>query len=579
MVDAPREEAPPRDILGALRLLVARAPTPLLVTEGPSHLVRYANPAFLALFPKDSPPVGRSFHEAYPELPHEARSALLDHVYATGETRRTAEFEHVVPERGARVLALCIWSENEDEDEDERGLRHLLIEVRDTTEQAREVQRGLKLAKETSRINERLVVAGVRMQELADEAEAARLRLSILAEAGDLLNAAFDTSTMLPAVARLLVPRLADVCAVELIEGLGTVALRVSVPEVLSREAASALACARARVLDVDVPRTLATSGADADPALAGELRALGFDHGVVIPLSSPTRLQGALTALSCRGPLDPADVVLVGEIADRISMAIDRVDLYQKAVSAARARSELIATVSHDLRSPLHTIRFSAALLEKGPLAAAAHEARHLERIRRTAEYMDHLLADLVDSAKIEEHRFLVDRAPGGVAPLVVDVVEMMVPLAARKSIRLETELDPATASAVVWMDRARMAQVLTNLLGNAVKFTPECGSIVVRAELREGALVLAVRDSGTGIPREDLDHIFDRYWQARQTAQLGTGLGLFIARGIVNAHGGAIWAESEPGAGSSFFVSLPTSPVAEASGLKEILRASSAE
>ncbi len=346
----------------------------------------------------------------------------------------------------------------------------------------------------------------------------------------------------------------------------------MSVPEALTREAASALACARARALDVDVPLTRATSGDDADAALAGELRGLGFAGGVVIPLSSPTRVQGALTVLSQRGPLDPANVVLIGEIADRISLAIDRVDLYQKAVSAARARADLIATVSHDLRSPLHTILFSAALLEKGALAAA-HEARHLERIRRTAEYMDHLLADLVDSAKIEEHRFLVDRAPCAVAPLVVDVVEMMLPLTASKSIRLETELDPAAASTIVWMDRARMAQVLTNLLGNAVKFTPEGGSIVVRAELREGAIVLAVRDTGTGIPREDLDHIFDRYWQARQTAQLGTGLGLFIARGIVTAHGGAIWVESEPGAGSSFFVSLPTSVVPELSSPKEPL------
>jgi signal transduction histidine kinase len=562
MVDASREEAPPREIVGALRWLIACAPTPLLVTEGPSHLVRYANAAFLALFPTAAPPMGCPFREAFSALFEEARPALLDLVYATGEARRTAEFEHVDPDRGPRVLALSIWSARQNEDD--RGPWHLLVEVRDTTAQAREAQRSLKLAEETRQVNERLVIAGVRMQELADEAEEARRRLSILAEAGGLLSAALDTSTMLPAVARLLVPRLADVCAIELIEGLGTVALRVSVPAVLSREAESALARARARALDIDLdaPRPRATAGKDADAALAGELRALGFAYGVVIPLASPTRVQGALTVLSREEPLDPADVVLVGEIADRISMAIDRVDLYQKAVSAARARADLLATVSHDLRSPLHTILFSAALLEKGPPVAVANEARHVERIRRTAEYMDHLLADLVDSAKIEEHRFLVDRAPCAVAPLVIDVVEMMVPLAASKSIRLETELEPAAASTVIWMDRARMAQVLTNLLGNAVKFTPEGGSILVRAELRDGAAILAVRDSGAGISREDLDHVFDRYWQARPTAQLGTGLGLFIARGIVTAHGGTIWAESELGAGSSFFVSLPTSP-----------------
>lgn len=541
--------------------MTERAPAPMIVTEGPTHLVRHANPAFLALFAPASSPAGRPFREAFPELPEETRSGLLDLVYATGKARRTAEFEHVDPHRGARVLALCIWSADKDESED--GPRHLFIEVRDSTEQALESRRGQKLAEETRRINERLVIAGVRMQELADEAERARRRLAILAEAGGLLGAAFDTSTMLPAVARLLVPCLADVCAVELIEGLDTVALRVSEPEVIARETACAIACARNRALAIDTPLVRMTEGDAADEVLARDLRALGFASGVAIPLSSPTRVQGVLTLLSHTGPLDPADVVLLGEIADRISMAIDRVDVYRKAVSAARAREELLATVSHDLRSPLHTIVFSAALLEK--TSPAPHEARHLERIRRTAEYMDHLLADLVDSAKIEEHRFLVDRAPCAVAPLVLDVVEMMSPLAARKSIRLETDLEADAASSIGWMDRARMSQVLTNLLGNAVKFTPEGGSIVVRAELRAGSVIFSVRDSGAGMPQEDLGRVFDRYWQARQTAKLGTGLGLFIARGIVTAHGGTIWAESELGAGSSFFVSIPTSPAAE--------------
>ncbi|MEO5726670.1 MAG: GAF domain-containing sensor histidine kinase [Byssovorax sp.] len=465
MSDALRED-PPRDVLRALRWMTERAPAPVLVTEGPTHLVRHANPAFLALFARASAPVGRPLQEAFPELPEETRSGLLDVVYATGKARRTAEFEHVDPRRGARVLALC----------------------------------------------------------------------------------------------------LADVCAIELIESLDTVALRVSEPEVIARETACAITCARARALGIGAPFVRMTEGDAADEVLAGELRALGFASGMVIPLSSPTRVQGVLTVLSRTAPLDPADIVLIGETADRISMAIDRVDLYRKAVRAARAREELLATVSHDLRSPLHTIVFSAALIEKSAASPGSSEARHLERIRRTAEYMDHLLADLVDSAKIEEHRFLVDPAPCALAPLVTDVVEMMSPLAARKAIRLETKIDPAAASSILWMDRARMSQVLTNLLGNAVKFTPEGGSIAVHVELRPGSAILSVRDSGAGMPKEDLERVFDRYWQARQTAQLGTGLGLFIARGIVTAHGGTIWAESELGAGSSFFVSIPTSPASEA-------------
>jgi signal transduction histidine kinase len=271
------------------------------------------------------------------------------------------------------------------------------------------------------------------------------------------------------------------------------------------------------------------------------------------------------LTVLRRRGALDPLDVTTLDEIGGRIATAIERVDHYQKAVSAARAREELLSTVSHDLRSPLHTILFSLALLEKSAMSAAPHEARHLARIRRTAGYMQHLLADLIDTAKIEADRFLVDREPSAIAPLISDVVEMMLPLASRRSIRLETAVDAAAAGAIVLMDRDRMTQVLTNLLGNAVKFTPEHGSIVVGVERREGEVRLSVHDTGPGIPAKDLGRIFDRFWQARQTAQLGSGLGLFIARGIVLAHGGTIWAESAPGAGSTLYVTLPTAPPRE--------------
>ncbi len=436
----------------------------------------------------------------------------------------------------------------------------------DATEKDQELQRRLEDAEEIRRINERLVVASVRMQELAEEAETARGRLALLAEAGRLLSASFDTSTLLPAVARLLVPSLGDVCAIDLLGGTSTVARTVIEPDGSPGALERMITCARVRTLERGEPLVCVLEGDGADEEkdddFARELRALGFMFGLTIPLRSRARVQGVLLVLSRRSALDPADVTLAGEIGDRIAMALDRVDLYQKALSAARAREELLATVSHDLRSPLHTILFSAALLEKGSFAPSSHEGRHLDRIQRTAEYMQRLLRDLVDSAKIEAHRFLVDREPCPVAALVSDVVEMMLPLAANKSIRIEMDVDASAAGAVIWLDRVRMAQVLTNLIGNAVKFTPERGAIVVRAALRAEELVLSVRDTGPGIPEEDRERLFDRFWQARQTAKLGTGLGLFIARGIVLAHGGTIRVESELGASSTFYVAIPTAP-----------------
>lgn len=533
MPEVSREGSPSRSLLRALQWLTERSPTPLLVTEGPQHFVRHANPAFLELLGGSgaSSPTDRPFAEVFPELPHEAGNALLDGVYATGEPAKTPDFARVHPRRGARVIALCVWPAIDDGED----ARHLVIEARDSTEQAREMTRGRELAAETRRINERLVVAAVRMQELVDEAEAARERLAIVAEAGGLLGASLDLATMVPTVARLLAARLVDVCAVELLEGSGVDARTVIEPGAPSTTT-TARAIARARAaLDGNggASRDRTIRASESDPALAHDLHALGFAESLSIPLRSPTRLLAVLTVLNRRSERDPADVTTLLEVADRLAMAIERADHYEKAVSAAHARKELLATVSHDLRNPLHTILFSLALVEKSVGVRSSTEARHLERIRRTADYMQHLLADLLDSAKIEAHHFLVDRAPCSVAPLVSDVVEMMVPLAATKSIRLETVVDDDAASAIVWMDRDRMTQVLTNLLGNAVKFTPERGSIVVRAERRGDELRLSVHDTGPGIPREDLGHVFDRFWQAPKTAQLGSGLGLFIARG----------------------------------------------
>jgi signal transduction histidine kinase len=560
MADTSREAAPSREILRALRWLTARSPTPLLVTEGPAHLVRHANPAFLDLFADDGAPAptDRPFAEAFPELPSEAAGALLDLVYATGVPRQTADFARAHPRRGARVLSLSIWPALDDG----KGPRHLVVEARDGTEVAREIQRGRELADETRRINERLVVAGVRMQELADEAERARERIAILAEAGRLLGESIDIATMVSSVARLLASRLVEVCAVELLEGPGVEATILAEPTPIAPEAERALARARAALVEREGAIDRAIVATDRDLDLAQELRGLGFTFGLAIPLRSPTRALGALTVLGARGAREPVDITTLVAIAERVALAIERVEHYQKAVNAARAREELLATVSHDLRSPLHTILFSLALAQKSAAARSPQEARHLDRIRRTAEYMEHLLADLVDCAKMEAHRFLVEREACAVAPMVSDVVDMMIPLAANKSIRLETAIDPAAASSIAWMDRDRMTQVLTNLVSNAVKFTPDGGVILVRVERVDDEVRFAVRDSGPGIPRTDLGRVFDRFWQARETAQLGSGLGLFIARGIVLAHGGTIRVDSEPGAGSTFHVTLPLAP-----------------
>src|SRR5690606_22703716 len=160
-------------------------------------------------------------------------------------------------------------------------------------------------------------------------------------------------------------------------------------------------------------------------------------------------------------------------------------------------------------------------------------------------------------DFTKLSAGRLVLGQQPENVQQLVDDALAIIEPLAKAKQLRIERELSAGALS--VQCDRERIQQVLANILANAVKVTNSGGSVRLLAE-REGSCVrFAIADTGPGIAEEELAHVFERYWQARRTASRGTGLGLAIARGIVNAHGGRIWAESRLGEGSTFLFTLP--------------------
>jgi signal transduction histidine kinase len=181
----------------------------------------------------------------------------------------------------------------------------------------------------------------------------------------------------------------------------------------------------------------------------------------------------------------------------------------------------------------------------------------RQLEVIQRSANRANRLIQDLLDVAKIQAGGLVVEQVPVEVKSLLAEIMESATTLASPSNIRVSChhpEGIPAVST-----DRERALQVFTNLLGNAIKFTPKGGEIRILAAMDNGEIKFTVADSGPGIPPEHLNHVFDRYWQAKSTAKLGTGLGLSIAKGIVEAHGGRIWAESPPGSGAHFNFTLP--------------------
>lgn len=244
-------------------------------------------------------------------------------------------------------------------------------------------------------------------------------------------------------------------------------------------------------------------------------------------------------------------------EEAERTAEKMEQ--LARAAEAASRARDEVLATVSHDLRNPIGTIFTSAALLLDLPLDETQRE-RQVQIIKRTAERMNRLIQDLLDASRMEAGHFTVEPHPVTVRSLVDDAHEMLAPIADAEGVTLTEEIEDASMR--VLADAERIQRVLSNLVGNAVRFTPRGGTIRVRAEPDGHMCRFSVNDEGPGIPEENLERVFDRYWQAKTGSTGGAGLGLAIAQGIVDAHGGRIWAESEPGQGATFIFTLPFAP-----------------
>lgn len=261
-------------------------------------------------------------------------------------------------------------------------------------------------------------------------------------------------------------------------------------------------------------------------------------------------------------GKFNESDEAILTQLAQMCSVALENARLYKAAQDATRARDDLVAIVSHDLKNPVHTINMAAGLLrELAPTKDRRLTTRkQLDVIDRAASRANRLISDLLDVAKIQAGGMSVELATVDVPSMVQEAVDSVFAVATSKGLTLERNV--ADGIPPVAADRDRVLQVFGNLLGNAIKFTPKGGKITIDADCDGVVARFAVCDTGPGIPPDHVPHVFDRYWQAKSTAKLGTGLGLSIAKGIVEAHMGRIWVESEPGKGASFIFTLPAAP-----------------
>ena len=240
--------------------------------------------------------------------------------------------------------------------------------------------------------------------------------------------------------------------------------------------------------------------------------------------------------------------------------MAIENVRLFSERTRAVAARDTILAVVSHDLRNPLNAIQLKAHLMSNSPDSQRRSEGDFIAR--RVGE-MTRLIQDLLDISSIEAGRLRLEKSRQAVRRMLKEAQAVWEPQAAQNSLSVDCEC-PDADELDLDCDPNRILQVLNNLIGNAIKFSRPGGSIHVRVEPRADEIRFSVTDSGPGIPEADLPHIFDRFTRASKGARPGTGLGLSIAKGIVEAHGGRIWAESQVGVGSRFYFTLPRIPSA---------------
>jgi signal transduction histidine kinase len=422
-------------------------------------------------------------------------------------------------------------------------------------------------------------------------------RLQILLEASELLASSIDYETTLANLPRILVPQLADACIIDLIAPNDTIEridvtladpINAALVERLKRTAAADTAAS------ADVLRILEEGRALLTPDLAGEgvaaaahgaahlevLRALAPRSSMVVPMRARGRPIGLLWLYTMESDrrYGPADLALVVDLCRRAALAIENARLYAEAQSAIRSRDVFLTVASHELRTPLtalqiqvHSVRRLAARAAGAPGPppgepggpARSAERQSLERIAAKIEVaarqvarLTRLVDDLLDVSQIGAGRLRLRVEQVDLGVLVREILSRLEGQLAQSRCGLSLSADEAVVG--MW-DRSRIEQVIVNLLSNAMKYGAG-KPIEIELSGTAASARLRVRDHGIGIAAEDQARIFERFERAVSARQYaGLGMGLWIVRKIVAAHGGSIRVDSRPGAGATFTIELP--------------------
>jgi signal transduction histidine kinase len=300
----------------------------------------------------------------------------------------------------------------------------------------------------------------------------------------------------------------------------------------------------------------------DSFPALAYTVE-LGWSvASACVPLAAgDTALGVMMLGFSQERSFSDEERAFICAIAEQGALALERATHYERAQRAVEARDDLLRIVAHDLRNPLGAIAMTAAAMHEVGLPQGAPPGwqRYADIILRNTSQMKRLISDLLDASRIEAGQLTVEFDWCRLRDVLDHAFEAAQAQAGPRTLELQVAAE--VADIMVRCDRERILQVLGNLIGNAIKYTSEKGRITIRAGCRGDEVVIEVEDTGTGIHPDHLAHIFTSYWQAGEQTRRkeGVGLGLFIAKALVEAQGGRIQVESVPGKGSTFHVIMP--------------------
>jgi len=396
-----------------------------------------------------------------------------------------------------------------------------------------------------------------------------------LAEANVALSASLDYEHTLALVTRLAVQHVADWCAVDLIDEhkrMRRVSLACADPAKAAVRAVlegtppssslpdlawSVIEGGRPIIVEHVTPEFFESIAQGPEHLQA--LRATGVTSAMGVPLEIRGQTLGVLMFASSTPSrvYGQDDLRLAKALADRAAVAIENARLYRESVNATQLRDHVLGIVAHDLRNPLSVILLQVDALKRvGP-----EPERRLQKprdvIHDAANRMSRLIQDLLDVALMESGQLTIQPARLSVRELIARAVDVQRPLASSSSLELRVDVDRDVPE--IWGDRDRLLQVFENLIGNAIKFTERGGSVVIGAASRDREVIFWVADTGSGIAPDDVPRVFDRFWQATRPGRRGAGLGLPIAKGIIEAHGGRIWAESTLGEGTTLFFTIP--------------------